>query len=61
MAGDPENKASLKGRDNTKGGSGSVRKEEGYVGSKGGEGIRFKMPECVDHSNVRGSASKLKE
>jgi hypothetical protein len=31
------------------------------VGSKGGEGIRFKMPECVDHSNVRGSASKLKE
>jgi hypothetical protein len=59
MAGDPENKSSLKGRDNTKGGSGSVRKEEGYVGSKQGEGVRFKMPENVtDHSCVKG---KLKE
>jgi hypothetical protein len=60
MAGMKENKMSLKGSDDKRGGSGSVRKEEGYVGSTG-EGIRFKVPECVDHSQVRGSASKLKE
>ena len=60
MSGMKDNKMSHKGEDNRKGGSGSVRKEEGYVGSTG-EGIRFKVPECVDHSQVRGSASKLKE
>jgi hypothetical protein len=59
MSGMNENKMSKKGEDNTKGGSGSVRKEEGYVGSKQGEGVRFKMPENVtDHSCVKG---KLKE
>jgi hypothetical protein len=61
MSGMKENKMSLKNSDNTKGGSGSVRKEEGFVGSKGGEGVRFKMPaesEICDHSKTR---STLKE
>lgn len=58
MSGMKENKMSHKGEDNRKGGSGSVRKEEGFVGSTGA-GIKFKMPENVtDHSCVKG---KLKE
>jgi len=58
MSGMPENKMSLKGRDNTKGGKGSntVQNIE-HVGSTR-EGMRFKMPtDVVDHSCVK----KLKE
>lgn len=56
MSGMPENKMSEKGRDNTKGGTGSVRKEEVFVGSKGEHGVAFRMPkdsEICDHSKVK--------
>lgn len=54
-----QNKSSHKGEDNRKGGSGSIKKDEGMVGSSGAHGVRFSMPESVtDHSCVRG---KLKE
>ena len=59
MGGMKENKMSEKGRDTVRVPSGSVKKEEGMVGSSGAHGVRFSMPkEVIDHSCVRG---KLKE
>lgn len=56
-----ENRRSVQGSDNRKGGRGSesVARIEGHVGSSGSGGVRFKMPEnVVDHSKVRSTIGR---
>lgn len=49
-----ENKMSTKGRDSRKGDQPSTVQSVEKVGSKGGDGVKFGVPNHHDHSNVGG-------